>query len=249
MSYQIQLQSQDLQIVKYINLTFDSFLELRGDRKSGDDKTIIGGLARLGDYKVVIIGYQRYTKAPGPEGYRKCSRLMHLAEAFNKPVIVFVDALATTFSQASGQQWVDEAIARILKEMSCLMTPVISIIIGRSIDMCAADRVLILEGTDRSVPLLDNTSAGDVDTARLYSKERGLLDSDVVHRIVKGSSKGDVKITANVLRESMSEELRQLTQIHLETLVQQRLHRLQYQFLNSGASKLPSGNLNNAFED
>ena len=91
-------QNYDLQVADYIDLVFDTFLELHGDRKSGDDSAVIGGLARLDGDKVVVVGYQRIRsvempKAPGPEGYRKCSRLIRLAEAFSKPVIIFIDII------------------------------------------------------------------------------------------------------------------------------------------------------------
>ena len=182
----------------YIDQIFDTFLELRGDRKSGDDRNIIGGLARLNGYKVVFIGYQsdravETPKAPGPEGYRKCSRLIRLAEVFNKPVIVFIDALRVSSLPTSEQQQTSEALARNLEEMSGLITPIICVIMGEcgkitTVDMCAADRVLAMS------------------------------------------------CSVNSMREAILGELDQLTQINSEILVQQRLCRLQYQFLGSGNS-------------
>lgn len=240
-------QACDSQTVNYIDLIFDTFLELHGDRKSGDDRAVIGGLARLNGYKVVVIGYQRdrsvkTSKAPGPEGYRKCSRLVRLAEAFNKPVILLIDIPAGTSSPASGQQWVDEAVTRYLEEMSCLMTPIIAIVTDESIDMCAADRVLMIEGVGHSVLSLDETSTSGVDTEPLRSDTQDLLNLDVVYRMVKGTLEGDLESTANKLKEAILEELRRLTQMNPNALVQQRLHRLQYQFLHFGTSEFPSGN-------
>lgn len=250
--FKMNRQNYDLQMTDYIDLIFDTFLELRGDRKSGDDRAVIGGLARLNGHKVVVIGYQRAgpvetPEAPGAEGYRKCSRLIRLAEAFSKPVIVFIDIPATLSLPVPGQQQASEAVARNLEEMSCLMTPIIGIITGEfggitAIDMCAADRVLMLEGANCSVSLLDETSASSADTASSYLKVQDLLDLNVVHRMVKGPSKGDSESAANTLRKAILEELRRLTQIHPEALVRQRLHRLQHQFLNFRTSKLTSGN-------
>ncbi len=96
MEITIEHRPHDSQIADYIDLIFDTFLELHGDRKSGDDKAVIGGLARLGEYGVVVVGYQKdrtveAPKAPDAKGYRKCSRLMRLAEAFSKPVILLTD--------------------------------------------------------------------------------------------------------------------------------------------------------------
>jgi acetyl-CoA carboxylase carboxyl transferase subunit alpha len=239
-------QSHDSEIADYIDLIFDSFLELRGDRKSGDDRTVAGGLARLNGYKVVFIGYQRDTRPPGPEGYRKCLRLIRLAEAFNKPVIVFINIPVAVPLPALEQQRVDEAIARNLEEMSCLMTPIISVIIGESneiaaVDMCVADRVLMLEGASCSVPLVGGVSANGVDTASLCLKAQDLLELNIIHRMVKGASKTDLECAANELKEAILEELRRLTQIRAEALVQQRLDRLQHQFLDFGTSGHPSG--------
>lgn len=248
-------QTRDSQIADYMDLVFDTFLELHGDRKSGDDGTVTGGLARLDSYKVVAIGYQnsrsvKMLKATTPAGYRKCSRLLRLAEAFNKPVVVFIDVLAVLSLPALEQQRINEAIARTLEEMSCLMTPIIGVIVGKSsgiaaIDMCAADRVLMLEGASCSVSLSNETSASDVNTEPLCLKAQDLLKLDAVHRTVNESSRDDLESTANMLREVILEELQQLTQIRPEDLVRQRLHRLQYQFLGFGASKLTSGNSEN----
>ena len=265
-------QNRNLQIADYINVIFDTFMELHGDRKSGDDRTVIGGLARLDGYKTIVIGYQsdkstKIPRAPGPDGYRKCMRLIHLAEAFNKPVIVFIDIPAASSLPASEQQRVNEVVARNLEEMSCLMTPIVGVLIGESsalmaIDICAADCVLILEGASFPVSLLDETSAsgaggkaeepesrkvGEVDIVPLHLKAQDLLNLGVAHRLVKESPSGDLKSVANALREILSEEICRLTEVHTEVLVQQRLCRLRHQSLNLG-TELLSGNLSRIAE-
>ena len=83
----------------YINEIFTDFMELHGDRNFGDDKSIVGGIARLDDMPVTVIGEQKGKKAkenmernfgmPNPEGYRKALRLMKQAEKFNRPIITF----------------------------------------------------------------------------------------------------------------------------------------------------------------
>lgn len=249
MEIKVEHRTSDSQIADYINSIFDTFLELHGDRKSGDDETVVGGLARLDEYKVVVIAYQRDWAVEAPKtsdakGYRKCSRLMRLAEAFNKPVILLIDVPKSVSLSASEQQ-TNEAIARNLEEMSCLMTPVIGVITGEStgaiaMDMCAADRVLMLESASCCISSLDGVAADEVD-GDLYLKAQELQDLNVVNRVVKELPGEDPKSTDNMLRGAISEELHQLTQVHPETLVQQRLHRLQYQFMNFGISKLLSG--------
>lgn len=260
-------QIHDLQMADYIELIFDTFMELRGDRKSGDDRTVIGGLARLDGYKTIVIGYQsdksaKIPKAPGPDGYRKCMRLIRLAEAFNKPVIIFIDIPAASSPPTSERQQADEALARNLEEMSCLMTPIIGVLIGESsaitaIDMCAADCVLILEGTSFPVSLLDETSASgaegktgepesrkvrEVDIVSLHLKGQDLLNLGAAHRVVKEPPSGDPGSAANALREVLSEEICRLTEVNREVLVRQRLCRLRHQSLNLG-TELLSGNL------
>ena len=244
MEIKVEHGTHKSQIADYIDLIFDTFLELHGDRKSGDDETVIGGLARLDEYKVLVVGYQKdrtieTPKAPDAKGYRKCSRLMRLAEAFNKPVILFIDVPEPVSLSASEQQ-TNEAMSRNLEEMSCLMTPIIGVITGEStggaaIDMCAVDCVLMLENASFCISSLD---AAD---SKLCLEAKEAQNLNLVNRVVKEPSTADLKSAAKTLREAISEELHQLTQVHPEVLVQERLQRLQYQFLNFGVAKLPSG--------
>ena len=237
MEIKIGCQNHSSRIADYINLIFDTFLELHGDRRSGDDKTVIGGLARLDEHRVVVIGYERGGTAETPEtldtkGYRKSSRLMQLAEAFGKPVIFFIDVpISVSLSESEQQQQIDEAIAHSIEDMSCLMTPVIGIIAGESIgisavDACAEDRVFMLENASCCMTSFDDD--------QLCLKAQDLQDLNVVNRIVKEPSADDPKSTAD-MREAILEELHQLTQVHPEALVKQRLHKLQFQFMNFGA--------------
>lgn len=251
MSHQIH----DLRMNDFIDMIFDTFLELRGDRRSGDDKNVIGGLVRLNGYKVVLIGYQRdeaveTPKAPGPQGYRKCSRLIRLAEAFNKPVIVFIDFPEAFSLPALNQQQANEALARNLEEMSGLMTPIICVVTGECnevsvVDICAADRVVTMGGVNRS--LSGEASRCVAGSEFPCLKDQNLMGSDIVHRIANDSD--DLDSTVNAMREIILEGLNQLAQIHPEVLVQQRLHRLQHQFSGFGTSRLSSGNSGEIFEN
>lgn len=245
---------RDSQTAGYIDLIFDTFMELRGDRKSGDDAAVLGGLARLGNYKVVVIGYlgsDPNLPPIGPEGYRKSLRLMRLAEAFNKPVIMFVDIPPAKGPEAlwpkpaksseaenpsSRRRQACEAIARNIEEMSYLKIPLISVITGQTnsaiaIDLCAADRILILEEANCVVPNAEKSSiAFTNDAGSLCLKAQDLLELDMVHRIVKPGHES----TANALRACILEELDQLTAVCPGTLVQERLCKLQTKFLNFG---------------
>ena len=143
----------------YINRIASKFIELHGDRKFSDDKSIIAGLATIDDEKVVIIGQQkgRNTKQniernfgmPRPEGYRKALRIMKLAEKFKKPVVTLIDTPGAYPGVGAEERGQAEAIARNLLEMSRLKVPVIIIVIGEgasggALGIGVCDRILIL---------------------------------------------------------------------------------------------------------
>jgi acetyl-CoA carboxylase carboxyl transferase subunit alpha len=126
--------------INYIENLCDSFQELSGDRNFGDDHSIIGGIARIGGMKCVIVGQEKGNDTESriyrnfgmlnPEGFRKALRLMQLAEKFNLPVISLLDtpgAYPGLEAEARGQGW---AIAKNLLEMGRLETPIIVVIIG-----------------------------------------------------------------------------------------------------------------------
>jgi acetyl-CoA carboxylase carboxyl transferase subunit alpha len=150
----------------YVNVMCGEFQELHGDRMFGDDLAIVGGLARLGDRAVMVLGHQkgRDTKErvrrnygmPKPEGYRKAMRLMRLAERFGLPLITFIDTPGAYPGVGSEERGQSEAIARNLFEMSLLRVPIITVVIGEggsggalAIGVC--DRLLMLQYSTYSV--------------------------------------------------------------------------------------------------
>src|SRR5450755_3020210 len=150
----------------YINLMCPEFQELHGDRMFGDDLAIVGGLARLGDRAVMVLGHQkgRDTKErvrrnygmPKPEGYRKALRLMRMAEKFRLPVIALIDTPGAYPGIGSEERHIAEAIAVNLREMMNLEVPIIAIVIGEggsggALGIGVADRVLIMENAYYSV--------------------------------------------------------------------------------------------------
>lgn len=124
----------------YFSRIFTEFDELHGDRQFGDDKAIIGGVARLDDKPVVVIGQEkgrgvtekvaRNFGMPKPEGYRKAKRLMELAERFSLPVLTFIDTPGAYPGIDSEERGISEAVARNLAVMSHLKTPIICTVIG-----------------------------------------------------------------------------------------------------------------------
>ena len=149
----------------YIDMMTTEFIELAGDRAFGDDKAIVGGLAKidLGENKslnVVIIGTQkgRDTKdkiarnfgMPNPEGYRKALRIMKLAEKFDLPIINLVDTPGAYPGVGAEERGQAEAIARNLREMAVIKVPIIVIITGEggsggALALAVGNRVLAME--------------------------------------------------------------------------------------------------------
>jgi acetyl-CoA carboxylase carboxyl transferase subunit alpha len=150
----------------YIRLAFSEFEELHGDRQFSDDRAMVGGFARLGDEKVVVIGTQkgRDTKenilrnfgAAHPEGYRKALRLMRLADKFGLPIITLIDTAGAYPGIGSEERHIGEAIAVNLREMMLFQVPILAAVIGEggsggALGIGVADRVLILENAYYSV--------------------------------------------------------------------------------------------------
>lgn len=150
----------------YIEKIFDGFIELHGDRRFRDDPSIVGGIARLRNLSVTVIGQQkgRNTKEnvkrnfgmPNPEGFRKALRLMKQAEKFHRPVICFIDTPGADPGIGAEERGQGEAIARNLMKMVDLRTPVISIVIGEggsggALALSVADEIWMLEHSVYSV--------------------------------------------------------------------------------------------------
>ncbi|RXK34486.1 acetyl-CoA carboxylase carboxyltransferase subunit alpha [Arsenophonus endosymbiont of Bemisia tabaci Asia II 3] len=150
----------------YAGRIFTHFQELAGDRAYADDKAIVGGLARLDERPVMIIGHQkgRETKEkirrnfgmPAPEGYRKALRLMEIAERFKLPIITFIDTPGAYPGVGAEERGQSEAIARNLREMSRLSVPIICTVIGEggsggALAIGVGDKVNMLQYSTYSV--------------------------------------------------------------------------------------------------
>ncbi len=153
-------------MLDYVNLCFSEFLEVHGDRHTGDDHAMPAGFATIGGRKVLVIGHQkgRDTKenlkrnfgCAHPEGYRKALRLMRLAEKFQLPIISLIDTPGAYPGVQSEERNIAEAIAFNLREMMTLKTPIIAIVLGEggsggALGIGVADRVLMLENAYYSV--------------------------------------------------------------------------------------------------
>lgn len=193
----------------YINSMFgDSFFELRGDRRFGEDKAVRGGIAMLGDMPITVIGLdkgkntkervERNFGSAHPEGYRKALRLMKQAEKFKRPVLCFVDTSGAFCGIGAEERGQGQAIAENLLEMSTLKTPILSILIGEggsggALALAVADEVWMLEKAIYSVispegcaSILWKDSSKTAEAAqclRITSKD--LFEMRVIERIIR----------------------------------------------------------------
>ena len=150
----------------FIQNIFEDFVELHGDRRFGDDKAIVAGIARLNGMPVTVIALEKGTDtkekvsrnfgSAHPEGYRKALRQMKLAEKFGRPVICFIDTSGAYCGIAAEERGQGQAIAENLMEMMTLKTPIVSVLIGEggsggALALAVADEVWMLENSVYSV--------------------------------------------------------------------------------------------------
>ncbi len=236
----------------YIRLIFEDFEELHGDRHFADDHAIIGGIAKLNDYSVMVIGHQkgRATKdkifrnfgMPRPEGYRKALRLMKLAEKFNMPIITFVDTPGAYPGIDAEERGQSEAIGRNLYEMPMLKVPIVVTIIGEggsggALAIAVGDVVQMLEYATYSVISPEGCAsilwkdAANADKAaetmgitakRLYNLK--LIDN-IVNEPLGGSHRNHIEM-ANNLKQSLLKHLQNLLNIDIDKLIEKRFQRI-----------------------
>ncbi len=236
----------------YIKLAFTDFQELHGDRHFGDDQAIVGGLARLDDRPVVIIGHQkgRDTKQkvarnfgmPRPEGYRKALRLMQLAERFALPIITMIDTPGAYPGVGAEERNQSEAIARNLFEMSRLRAPIIATVIGEggsggALAIGVSDRTLMLQYGTYSVISPEGCASilwKDADHAEDAAKalkitSKQLLKYGLIDRVIDeplGGAHRDIGAIASSLKAALVEELDKVVDRDLDELVAARYERL-----------------------
>ena len=235
----------------YIQRVFTDFEELHGDRLYKDDPSIVGGLAKFHDRPVVVLGHQRgrtnreramrHQGMPMPEGFRKSLRLMRIAERFAKPIIAFIDttgAFPGADAEARGQA---EAIARNLREMSALRTPIISIIIGEggsggALALSVADRLFMLEFTTFSVISPEGCAAilwrkGEhreeaAEALKLSAQDvHGLGVIDAIIPEPLGGAHRNFEAAARAVENTITNTLEDLLEYPQDELLRQRYHR------------------------
>ena len=226
---------------------FDDFIELHGDRNFRDDGAVIGGIGRLGDRTVTVVGIQkgknlqdnlkRNFGQPHPEGYRKALRLMKQAEKFGRPVVTFINTAGAYPGVGAEERGQGEAIARNLMEMSDLKVPIIAIIIGEggsggALALAVADKVWMLENSIYAVlspegfaSILWKDGSRAMEAAELMKiTSHELLNMEIVDKVIPEHGFSNGELLANVKKE-LQEELKVLQALPLEDLLEQRYQR------------------------
>jgi len=235
----------------YLQHAFTDFHELHGDRLFAEDRAMVGGFARLGEHRVVVIGTQkgRDTKenilrnfgSAHPEGYRKALRLMRLAEKFGLPIITLIDTAGAYPGVAAEERHIAEAIAVNLREMMLLEVPIIAAVIGEggsggALGIGVTDRVLILENAYYSVIspegcaaiLWKERKAAAKAAAALRITANDLLELGLVDEIVPeplGGAHTNPAGTAANLKTHLLKQLAEISQLTVDERLQQRYQK------------------------
>lgn len=236
----------------YIPRIFSEFEELCGDRAYADDKAIIGGLAKIDEQPVMVIGHQkgrdthekikRNFGMPKPEGYRKALRLMEMAERFKLPIITFIDTPGAYPGVGAEERGQSEAIARNLKVMSGLSVPIICTVIGEggsggALAIGVGDRVNMLQFSTYSVISPEGCASilwKSAQNAPLAAEAMGvsapqIKELGLINAIVdepRGGAHRDYDTMAANLKATIKQQLAQLGSLSKEALLEERYQRL-----------------------
>ena len=236
----------------YILNIFTDFDELHGDRQFGDDPSIIGGLAKLDDIPVMIIGHEkgkgtdekvkRNFGMPQPEGYRKAKRLMKLAEQFEIPIITFVDTSGAYPGVEGEERGQSEAIATNLATMSELKTRIIIVVTGEggsggALALGVGDHICMLEHAIYSVASPEacasivwrSSEKAEAAAEAMKLTAKDLIKLKIIDEIIEeplGGAHRDYKIISQEVKQSLLSNIENLNKIPLERLLERRYLRL-----------------------
>ena len=235
----------------YIQLSFQDFVELHGDRLFGEDRAMPGGFAQIGGRKCVVIGHQkgrdlkenlkRNFGSANPEGYRKALRLMRLAAKFGLPFVSLIDTPGAYPGVGAEERHISEAIAVNLREMMILPTPTVAVVIGEggsggALGIGVADRVLMLENAYYSVISPEGCAAilwkhrkhAPDAAAALKLTARDLLELKLIDEVVPeplgGAHQDHAAAIAN-LKRAVLRQLEELSTVPTDELLAQRYEK------------------------
>jgi acetyl-CoA carboxylase carboxyl transferase subunit alpha len=241
------------QTVDYLDLIFEDFVELHGDRAFGDDRAIRCGFARLGDYRVLLVGQQKgrnvqertacFFGCAHPEGYRKALKNMRLAAKFRLPIVCLIDTPGAYPGIGAEERGQAQLIATNLLEMSRLPTPIVCVVIGEggsggALGIGVGNRVSMLEHAYYSVispegcagilwkEANESTRPLAAEALKLTAKDLerfGILD-DVIPEPLGGAHR-DHREMANTLKAYLLRYLRELRALPVADLLEQRYQK------------------------
>jgi acetyl-CoA carboxylase carboxyl transferase subunit alpha len=238
------------QTMDYVGMMCDEFVELHGDRAFGDDRAIRTGFARLGDFKVLLVGHQKgHTLAERqqclygcahPEGYRKALGKMRLAAKFRRPVVCLIDTPGAFPGIGAEERGQAQLIATSILEMSRLPTPIVCVVIGEggsggALGIGVGDRVSMLQYAYYSVISPEGCAGilwkvADEETkpraaAALRMTAHDLLKFGVIDHVIPEPLAGahrDPRAMANTLKNYLARQLRELTALPTDRLLAER---------------------------
>ena len=249
---QVARHPQRPHFIDLVDKICTDFDELHGDRYYGDDKALIGGLAQIGDHRLVLIGHEKGRSTDDkikrnfgmsqPEGYRKAGRLMKLAEQFSLPVVTLVDTPGAYPGIDSEERGQSEAIANNLMLMSSLKTPVLVNIIGEggsggALAIAVGDHISMMKYATYSVASpeacasivwRDAEKASDAAEAMLMDAEN-ILKSKLIDEIIDeplGGAHRNPDQAALMLKKSIITNLDNLKTKPISSLLETRYQRL-----------------------
>jgi len=240
------------QTTDYIEAFVKDFKELHGDRLFRDDKAVVCGLGRIAGERVMVVGHRKghdtrekvecFFGCAHPEGCRKAMRCMRLAEKFGLPVVAFIDTQGAYPGIGAEERGIAESIAVNLREMAALRTPIVGTIIGEGasggyLGIGVADRLLMLQYAYCSVITPEGCAAilwrtaekapEAAEALRLTApdlKEFGVVDDIVPEPL--GAAHRNPREVAVTLERRISRYLRELKQIPMDDLLEQRYQKL-----------------------
>jgi acetyl-CoA carboxylase carboxyl transferase subunit alpha len=262
---QVARHPQRPSTLDYIQVLTDQFFELHGDRRGSDDQALVGGVGRIGDQGVVLLGHQkgRDTKEnvarnfgmASPGGYRKAMRLMDHADRFNLPIISFIDTPGAYAGVLAEEQGQGEAIAVNLREMFRLRVPILATVIGEggsggALGIGVADRLLMFEHSVYTVASPEACAsilwrdAGKAPEAAVALRITGadLQQLGLVDRVLPepcGGNHWAPLQAAETLKAALLEELAALQALPVADLQQRRYEKFRRmgRFLEDGPSQ------------
>lgn len=248
---QIARHPQRPTTLDFIQHLAESFVEIHGDRYFGNDPAMVGGFGKINGTYHMLIGTQKGNTTKEnlarnfgmahPEGYRKALRLMKLAEKFGRPILTLVDTPGAYPGIGAEERGQAEAIARNLKEMSLLRTPIISVITGEggsggALGIAVGSRVFMLEYSIYSVispegcaSILFRDSSRSAEAAEsMKITAPQLLKLGVIDEIIKeplGGAHHDLQTAANNIKETLLKHLKDLQRLPADKLTEERFNK------------------------